>query len=295
MTDQVPSPMAVDVEPPGHALPGHRLLPRPGAHGPALPADAAGMRRKPDKLMLLAIGVAHAGITAWTWRDIRQRPTEQIRGSKRLWRVLSALSTGNSAAYWLAGRRYGGPPGGKADGQRLVRPGARPHPSKRLPGSHLGDVLLPRLQPASVQGLAEAPATGTFADVARARHQLVVTFRRDGSPVATTVWAAPAEGRLYIRTERASGKVKRLRRNPWALIAPSTVRGRPLGPPMPVTGRVLAADDEARAEQALASSHGWYRALFENSADQLRVDMCYLELTPQPQVADVPPAAGTEA
>lgn len=252
------------------------------------------MRRKPNKLVLLAIGVAHAGIAAWTWRDIRERPAEQIRGSKRLWRVLSALNTGNAAAYWLVGRRHGEPPGGEADGRRLARPAARPDPSKRLPGSRLGDVLLPRLQPASAEGLAEVPATGTFDNVARARHQLVVTFRRDGSPVATTVWAAAADGRLYIRTERASGKVKRLRRHPYALIAPSTARGRPLGPPMPVTATVLAADDEARAEQALASSHGWYRALFENSADQLRVDMCYLELTPQPRVADVAAGAGTE-
>jgi NUBPL iron-transfer P-loop NTPase len=34
------------------------------------------------------------------------------------------------------------------------------------------------------------------------------------------------------------------------------------------------------AERALARAHGWYRRLFEGSVDTMRVDMCYLELTP---------------
>ncbi|MGH3271365.1 MAG: PPOX class F420-dependent oxidoreductase [Trebonia sp.] len=169
-----------------------------------------------------------------------------------------------------------------------ARPRARPRPGKRLPLFRLADVLLPRLRPAAARYLADAPATGTFGAVARARHQLVVTFRRDGSPVPATVWAAPAQGRLYIRTERASGKVRRLRRDPRALVAPATARGRPLGPPLAVTGRVVEADGEAKAEQALASAHGWYRALFEAGADRLQADMCYLELTPRSLAVDAP-------
>jgi hypothetical protein len=65
------------------------------------------MKSKPNKLLLVAIGVAHLGITALTWRDVRNRPTEQIRGSKKLWRVLSAANTVGSGAYWVAGRRRG--------------------------------------------------------------------------------------------------------------------------------------------------------------------------------------------
>jgi hypothetical protein len=42
---------------------------------------------------------------ALTWRDIRQRPDADVRGSKKLWRVASALNTSGSAAYWLFGRR----------------------------------------------------------------------------------------------------------------------------------------------------------------------------------------------
>ena len=55
--------------------------------------------------MLAAIGVVHLTVVTLTWRDIRLRPEEQIRGSKKLWRVLSAANTAGSGAYWLAGRR----------------------------------------------------------------------------------------------------------------------------------------------------------------------------------------------
>jgi hypothetical protein len=65
------------------------------------------MKRKPNKYVLAAVAVAHLTIVALTWRDIRERPAEQIRGSKGLWRFLSAINMGNSAAYWLFGRRRG--------------------------------------------------------------------------------------------------------------------------------------------------------------------------------------------
>jgi hypothetical protein len=65
-----------------------------------------GVKRKPNKAVLAAIAVAHAGVTALTCRDLRHRPAEQVRGNKTFWRVASALNMTNSAAYWLFGRRY---------------------------------------------------------------------------------------------------------------------------------------------------------------------------------------------
>jgi hypothetical protein len=56
------------------------------------------------KVVLLYLPV-HLLAVALTWRDIRHRPANQLRGSKRLWRVVSALNTLGAGAYWLAGRR----------------------------------------------------------------------------------------------------------------------------------------------------------------------------------------------
>ena len=64
------------------------------------------MERKPNPVVFVLIG--HALIATVTWRDIQRRPAEQVRGSKTLWRTLSAVNTLGSAGYWLIGRRYGG-------------------------------------------------------------------------------------------------------------------------------------------------------------------------------------------
>jgi uncharacterized protein len=121
-------------------------------------------------------------------------------------------------------------------------------------------------------------------EIARTRkHSLLVTFRRDGSGVPTPVWAAPAPGadRLYVRTVRASGKVRRLRADPRVLIAPCSARGRPLGAPFEARARVLAPELEHDAERALSAHYGVVRALFERTVDAMRVDMCYLEIEPR--------------
>jgi PPOX class probable F420-dependent enzyme len=99
--------------------------------------------------------------------------------------------------------------------------------------------------------------------------------------VPTPVWAAPAGEVLYARSERCSGKVKRLRRDPRMLVAPCTVRGEPLGAPFEASGRVLSPEEEPLAERTLAERYALGRELFERTMDLLRVDMCYLELTPK--------------
>ena len=63
------------------------------------------MKRRPNKFVLAAIGVVHLTVVTLTWQDIRRRPADQIRGSKTLWRILSAANTTGSGAYWLFGRR----------------------------------------------------------------------------------------------------------------------------------------------------------------------------------------------
>jgi hypothetical protein len=65
------------------------------------------MSGSPKRVALVALVLAEIGLAALTWRDLRRRPAEEIRGSKRLWRIISTINPGNSVAYWLVGRRYG--------------------------------------------------------------------------------------------------------------------------------------------------------------------------------------------
>ncbi len=65
------------------------------------------MRSRPKRIALVALVLAEVGLAALTWQDLRHRPADEIRGSKRFWRVISTINPGNSAAYWLVGRKYG--------------------------------------------------------------------------------------------------------------------------------------------------------------------------------------------
>jgi uncharacterized protein len=162
----------------------------------------------------------------------------------------------------------------------IARPGAHPVPGRRLPAALPSARLAARTAPGGAREIASVARAGTVAEIAGCKRSLVVTYRRDGTAVPTPVWAAEADGLLYVRSERASGKVKRLRNDARMLIAPCTVRGRPLGAPLEARARVLAAEEEPRGERALANRYGFGRALFERAMDVMRVDMCYLEITP---------------
>jgi uncharacterized protein len=161
-----------------------------------------------------------------------------------------------------------------------ARSSAHPRPGRRLPAAVFNARLTARLTPRGAKEIARAPRSGSLVEIRDCKRSLLVTFRRDGTPVPTPVWAAEAGGRFYVRTERTAGKVKRLRNDPRLLVAPCTVRGRPLGAPLEAIGRMLSEDDEPFAERTLATRYGLGRAIFEWAMDTVRVDMGYLEVTP---------------
>ena len=62
-------------------------------------------RRKPNPKLIAAILVGHAAVAALTWRDLRNRPDDQVRGKKKWWRIASAANSSNSLLYLLFGRK----------------------------------------------------------------------------------------------------------------------------------------------------------------------------------------------
>ena len=66
----------------------------------------------------------------------------------------------------------------------------------------------------------------TAAPVFRGRYLSITSYKRDGRGVATPVWFVQRDGRLLAETDAASGKVKRIRRNPQVRVAVCTASGR---------------------------------------------------------------------
>ncbi|MEW6181383.1 MAG: PPOX class F420-dependent oxidoreductase [Chloroflexota bacterium] len=67
----------------------------------------------------------------------------------------------------------------------------------------------------------------------------LTTFRKNGQAIATPVWFVWCDKKLYVYTRQQSGKVKRIRANGRALIAPCDVRGNPVGEFVPARGKIL--------------------------------------------------------
>lgn len=95
--------------------------------------------------------------------------------------------------------------------------------------------------------------------VGEERFALLVTYRRDGTGVATTVWLARDGDHLVVTTPSGSGKVKRLRRDQRVLLVPCGRLGRvPFGAAVvPAVGHVAGPDgDHPSAVAALSGKYG---------------------------------------
>jgi PPOX class probable F420-dependent enzyme len=100
----------------------------------------------------------------------------------------------------------------------------------------------------------------------------------NGQPMPSPVWFGIGNGKLYFETGADSFKVKRIRRNPDVVIAPATVRGRPVGPPFRGKARVVEPDEHAEAERIVQSNYGAGRRLYTVMGSQF--SNCYVEVTP---------------
>jgi PPOX class probable F420-dependent enzyme len=119
-----------------------------------------------------------------------------------------------------------------------------------------------------------------FAHLHGHQYALLVTYRRDGTPVPTAVWFGEDGGGVVLRTETASGKVRRLRRDPRVLLAPCSVRAKPLGPAAEGRARILDESEWPRAEAALDAHYGLPRRIFEAPGDRLGMDLTYVRVDP---------------
>ncbi|MEZ5596422.1 MAG: PPOX class F420-dependent oxidoreductase [Pseudomonadales bacterium] len=90
-----------------------------------------------------------------------------------------------------------------------------------------------------------------------ARYCSLRTYRRDGRRVDTPVWFAQQGGRYFVFSAGDAGKVKRLRNDSRAEVAPCDVRGRLLGDWYPARAELIADPGEiAVALHALRRKYG---------------------------------------
>ena len=89
--------------------------------------------------------------------------------------------------------------------------------------------------------------------LANEKYLSLVTYRKNGDPVATPVWVAGIGNELGVITEESAGKVKRIRNNPRVTLTPCDVKGklRPGTVTTEATARLVTGDLAIRVDRAI--------------------------------------------
>ena len=141
-----------------------------------------------------------------------------------------------------------------------------------------------RARHASAFEAASEPGTAAdFSGFDGAKYAVLVTFRKDGTPVPTPVWFALLDDRTFVTgTDRRTAKVRRIRNDPRVRAFPSDPRGKPLGAAVDGVAQLVDGGDEGeRAEDALDRKYGRTRRVYERVMTRSE-DMLFVEVEVAP-------------
>jgi PPOX class probable F420-dependent enzyme len=94
------------------------------------------------------------------------------------------------------------------------------------------------------------------------RYINLATFRKNGNEVRTPVWVAGANNTLYVFSEAAAGKVKRINNNGKMSIAACDVRGKVSSDWIKGTARIVTEAAEIETMyRAFDQKYGWQMRL----------------------------------
>jgi PPOX class probable F420-dependent enzyme len=98
----------------------------------------------------------------------------------------------------------------------------------------------------------------------------LVTYKRDGTGIATPVSLAWDGNRAFFRSYDRAWKTKRLRNNPQVECAAATLSGTPTGPSVPARAVLLEGLQARTAARALARRHRLLQGILVPLAHRLR-------------------------
>lgn len=100
-----------------------------------------------------------------------------------------------------------------------------------------------------------------LAQFANQKYLSLATYKKDGTAVPTPLWFAQ-EGRVfYVYTLANAWKVKRIRNNPRARIAPCDVRGKIKGEWVDAEARILDQSESEKVHRLLDQKYGWQKMI----------------------------------
>ncbi|MGJ3237181.1 MAG: PPOX class F420-dependent oxidoreductase [Anaerolineae bacterium] len=111
----------------------------------------------------------------------------------------------------------------------------------------------------------------------------LVTYRKNGNAVATPVWFAEDQGKLYVVTQADAWKVKRIRHNSHVKFAACNVRGVVHGEEINGMAQLhpLNTPTADHANRLLNKKYGLMKRFFEMMWKLRGTEVIFIEITPQ--------------
>ncbi|MFD7840991.1 PPOX class F420-dependent oxidoreductase [Streptomyces sp. NPDC059761] len=99
----------------------------------------------------------------------------------------------------------------------------------------------------------------TLDELNQGKYVSLTTFCKDGTPVATPVWAVADGGELYVWTRSDSWKVKRIRNNGRVTVRACDVRGRVAEGAAELEGEARLLDEAGltRVRKLMSRKYTW--------------------------------------
>jgi uncharacterized protein len=100
-----------------------------------------------------------------------------------------------------------------------------------------------------------------LAQFANQKYLSLATYKKDGTAVPTPLWFAQEGSVFYVYTLAKAWKLKRIRNNPRARIAPCDVRGKIKGEWVDAEARILDQSEAAKVHRLLDKKYGWQKMI----------------------------------
>jgi hypothetical protein len=124
---------------------------------------------------------------------------------------------------------------------------------------------------------------------ARKKYLNLETFRKTGLGVKTPVWFVQDSEQIFVTTMPGSGKVKRIRNNGRANVAPCRMNGALTGAWVAAEVRLVAdPETQQRVNQLLARKYGLIKKLLDRQRGHLSAAMTVLEINLQDRPGAMP-------
>jgi PPOX class probable F420-dependent enzyme len=126
---------------------------------------------------------------------------------------------------------------------------------------------------------ATVSATGSIDSLKGRKYCVLVTYKKDGTPMPSPLWFGVGDGKVYAESGANDWKIKRIGNNPQVRVAPCNSRGVPKGAPFTGTARILSGPDAEAADHFIQANYGWYRTVYERLLAH-RLPTVVIEVTP---------------